>query len=68
MVDQALNILIVRVVAARARTVQEQARVLEVADPRSHMHMLRKMVDGASGAKLLQTVTGSVYRLGAEHG
>ena len=113
-----------RVVAARARAAQEQARVLEVADLRfdlgtqivtragrplalspirrrllemlmrssphlvrredleyliwkeavpdadilrSHMHMLRKTVDGDSAVKLLQTVTGSGYRLGAEH-
>jgi DNA-binding response OmpR family regulator len=34
---------------------------------RSHMHMLRKVVDGDFAIKLLQTVTGSGYRLGPGH-
>ena len=31
---------------------------------RSHMHMLRKAVDGGSPRKLLKTIAGSGYRLG----
>jgi DNA-binding response OmpR family regulator len=34
---------------------------------RSHMHMLRKVVDGDSVSKLIQTVTGSGYRIRAGH-
>jgi hypothetical protein len=32
-----------------------------------HMHMLRKVVDGDSVCKLIQTVTGAGYRLRAGH-
>jgi DNA-binding response OmpR family regulator len=34
---------------------------------RSHMHMLRKAVDGDSVVKLIQTVTGSGYRIRSGH-
>jgi len=33
---------------------------------RSHLHMLRKAVDGGSAHKLIKTVAGSGYRLGAD--
>jgi len=34
---------------------------------RSHMHMLRKVVDGGSPVKLIQTMPGTGYALGADH-
>ncbi len=34
---------------------------------RSHMHMLRKAVDGGSASKLIKTIAGSGYRLSADH-
>jgi DNA-binding response OmpR family regulator len=34
---------------------------------RSHMHMLRKAVDGDTSSKLIQTVTGTGYSIRATH-